>query len=83
MERCQILVLTICGQIGKKGSGITGFPALTPAGASASVIAHGDMPPLLGVIAAAMEAVPTFVEGKFKGHTNEKILYNTSVLESS
>jgi DMSO reductase family type II enzyme molybdopterin subunit len=75
MERCQILVLTLAGQIGKKGSGITGFPALTPAGGSIEVIAPGTVPPTIGAIVAALEAAPTFIKGKIDGKTNEKILY--------
>ncbi len=75
MERCQILVLTLCGQIGKKGSGITGFPALTPAGGSTAVMAPGNLPLSMGVLAVAAKAIPTFVKGKIDGMTDEAILY--------
>ena len=32
MERVQILVLTLCGQLGKKGAGMNAFPAMTHRG---------------------------------------------------
>ena len=75
MERCQILVLTLCGQIGKKGSGITGVPALAVDGAQATVIAPGSLPPSLAVLAVAAGAAPAFIKGKQKGLTDEAILY--------
>ncbi len=76
MERCQILVLTLCGQIGKKGSGITGFPALTVDGAQSTVIAPGSLPPSLGVLTVAAGAAPTFIKGKLKGLSDAAILYD-------
>lgn len=75
MERCQILVLTICGQIGKKGSGITGFPALSPDGGSSLVRLPGNLPLSIGALAVAKDVMPTFLKGKFNGMTNEQILY--------
>jgi hypothetical protein len=48
MQRAQILVLTLCGQIGKKGSGINGFPAMTIAGVTTPVISSGKLSPKLG-----------------------------------
>jgi DMSO reductase family type II enzyme molybdopterin subunit len=75
MERCQILVLTLCGQIGKKGSGITGFPALSPDGGPALVRMPGNLPLSIGVLAVAKDALPTFIKGKWNGKTTEAILY--------
>ncbi len=75
MERCQILVLTICGQIGKKGSGITGFPAISPDGGASFVNLPGGLPISLGTLAVAKDVLPTIIKGKFKGNTMEAILY--------
>lgn len=75
MERCQILVLTVCGQIGKKGSGITGFPALTPAGGAMMVKAPGGLPPVIGPLVVAAGVAPTFIKEKIAGKTDEQILY--------
>ena len=75
MERCQILVLTICGQIGKKGSGITGFPAATPDGGTNLVKMPGNLPLSIGALALVKDALPTFVKGKIKGNTDEAIMY--------
>ncbi len=76
MERCQILVLTLCGQIGKKGSGITGFPALSVDGAQSTVVAPGNLPPSLSVLTVAAGAAPGFIKGKIAGMSDEAILYD-------
>jgi len=75
MERCQILVLTICGQIGKKGSGITGFPAIAPDGGAKMVTLPGNLPISIGAMSVAKNVLPTIVKGKFNGMTMEAILY--------
>ena len=38
MERAQILVFTLCGQFGKKGSGVNGFPAMNLAAHGTAVL---------------------------------------------
>lgn len=76
MERCQILVLTLCGQIGRKGSGITGFPALAIDGPPSTIVAPGSLPPALGVLAVAAGTAPAFIKGKMAGLSNEAILYD-------
>ena len=48
MERAQILVFTLAGQIGKKGAGIAAFPFLSIAGPDALAVATGKLPPKLG-----------------------------------
>ncbi|MBW2418027.1 MAG: molybdopterin-dependent oxidoreductase [Deltaproteobacteria bacterium] len=75
MERCQILVLTLCGQIGKKGSGITGFPALAPDNGSTLVRMPGNLPLSIGALSVIKDILPTFVKGKWNGKTDEAILY--------
>jgi DMSO reductase family type II enzyme molybdopterin subunit len=76
MERCQILVFTLCGQIGRKGAGITGFPALTVDGNQSTVVAPGHLPPSLAVMTVAAGAAPQFIRGKIEGKTDEAILYD-------
>jgi DMSO reductase family type II enzyme molybdopterin subunit len=75
MERAQILVATLCGQIGKKGAGINGFPAMTTAGVAPAIMASGSLPPRLGALLLAAQSAPTFIERKLRGHTDEMIVY--------
>ena len=75
MERCQILVLTLCGQIGKKGSGITGFPTMTASGIDAVSAAPGSMTPKLGSLLLQIKAAPRALRAKFEGLTDEMIAY--------
>jgi hypothetical protein len=74
MERVQILVLTLCGHIGKKGSGITGFPYLGLAGVDALYQAPGDLPPKLGVAKLGAANALTMLKDKLAGHSVEMIL---------
>jgi DMSO reductase family type II enzyme molybdopterin subunit len=74
MERAQILVLTLCGQIGKKGSGITGFPYLGLAGVEGLYQAPGNLPPSVGLLKLGLENAPTMIRGKLAGHSLEMIL---------
>ncbi len=75
MERCQILVLTLCGQIGRKGSGITGFPTMTASGIDPVSAAPGSMSPKLGSFLLQIKAAPRALQAKFEGLTNEMIAY--------
>ena len=75
MQRVQILVLTLCGQIGKKGSGINGFPAMTIAGVTTPVISSGRLSPRLGSLLLAARMAPAFVKHRLAGLTDEMILY--------
>lgn len=74
MERCQILLFSLCGQMGRKGSGVTGFPALTIDGAQSTVVAPGNLAPSLAVMTVAAGAAPQFIKGKLDGKTDEMIL---------
>jgi DMSO reductase family type II enzyme molybdopterin subunit len=76
IERAQILVLTLCGQIGKKGSGITGFPFMQLSNIDALNQAPGYLPPKLGMIQLAAMAAPAMIRAKLAGHTNEMMLYD-------
>jgi DMSO reductase family type II enzyme molybdopterin subunit len=75
MERVQILVFTLCGQIGKKGSGISGFPALTVAGIATSIVSSGELSPRLGGLLLAAQSAPAFIKHKLAGLTDEMVLY--------
>jgi DMSO reductase family type II enzyme molybdopterin subunit len=74
MERAQILVLTLCGHIGKKGSGITGFPYLGLAGTQGLYRAPGYLPPRLGLMKLGLDNAPAMIRGKLSGHSLEMIL---------
>ncbi len=74
MERAQILVLTLCGQIGKKGSGINIFPAMTVAGAATANVSSGSLSPRIGALVLAAKMAPKFIGEKWKGLTDEMVL---------
>jgi DMSO reductase family type II enzyme molybdopterin subunit len=76
MERVQILVLALCGQIGRKGSGITGFPFLSIAGADGLSQAPGNLPPGLGLLQMGVQAAPAMLKAKLAGHTTEMMIYD-------
>ena len=75
MQRAQILVLTLCGQIGKKGSGINGFPSMMIAGVSMPIISSGKFSPKLGALLLTARMAPTFVKHRLAGLTDEMIVY--------
>jgi len=75
MERAQILVFALAGQIGRKGSGINGFPFLHLAGIEGVVVAPGSLPPKLGLAAVGARAAPAMLRMKWQGHTQEMMLY--------
>jgi DMSO reductase family type II enzyme molybdopterin subunit len=75
MERAQILVLVLAGQVGKKGSGINSFPAMTTAGVAAAIISTGTFPARVGSLLTMVGAAPEFLRGKWKGLTDEMIIY--------
>jgi DMSO reductase family type II enzyme molybdopterin subunit len=75
MERVQILVLTICGQIGKKGAGMNGFPAMSIAGMTSSIMSSGSLSPKAGSMLLAAQMAPTFLKHKLAGLTDEMIVY--------
>ncbi|MBP1685544.1 MAG: hypothetical protein H6Q33_1687 [Deltaproteobacteria bacterium] len=75
MERVQILVLTLAGQIGKKGSGMNGFPVLDVAGIATANVSPGAVSPKEGaaMLAAAMD--PLFAANRAQGLTDEMTTY--------
>ncbi len=77
MERCQILVLALCGHFGKKGSGMNGFPWLT-IDASEVFGVLPAMPPKLGMLALGVENAPGLLKSKWEGETTEMFLYEAA-----
>jgi len=78
MERVQILVMTLAGQIGKKGSGFAGFPFLDISSAEPLNMASGRMSPKLGMVALAAQMAPAMIKAKLRGYTNEMFLYEAT-----
>ncbi len=73
MERAQILVLALCGHIGKKGAGMNAFPWLTVEAPEAAGVAP-VMPLKLGMIALGVEKAPAILKAKAEGKTWEMFL---------
>ncbi len=80
MERAQLLVLTLCGQIGKPGAGMNAFPWLTIESHEGAGMA-GSMPLKLGMIALGLEAAPAMLKAKLSGKTMEMFLYDAARAE--
>jgi DMSO reductase family type II enzyme molybdopterin subunit len=74
MERAEILVMALAGQIGKKGAGIAAFPLIQPAGPEALAMASGKLPPKLGVAAVGLASASALLEMKLKGYTTEMMV---------
>ena len=74
MERAQALVVALCGHIGKKGSGISGFPYLSM---DSPEIMGGarPLPMKLAWLAVAAENAAKFLQAKWKGLTTEMFVY--------
>jgi DMSO reductase family type II enzyme molybdopterin subunit len=81
MERAQILVMTLAGQFGKKGSGFAGFPMLNPASVEPLIVASGKLPPMLGMIALGVQSAPAMLKAKLKGYTNEMFIFEAARAE--
>jgi len=77
MERAQILVFTLCGQFGKKGSGVNGFPAMNLAGPGTAVLSSGSLSPQAGAMMMAARMGPAYLKGKLDGDTDEMFLYES------
>jgi DMSO reductase family type II enzyme molybdopterin subunit len=75
MERAQILVFTLSGQIGKKGSGIVGFPYLSLAGIDALNMADGNYSPKMAIAKLGLSSAADIARLKIEGLTNEMMLY--------
>jgi anaerobic selenocysteine-containing dehydrogenase len=78
MERAQVLVMTLAGQVGKKGSGFTGFPFLSLGSVDALNVSSGKLSPMLGMIALGVQMAPTMIMAKLKGYTDEMFLYEVA-----
>ena len=78
MERAQILVMTLAGQVGKKGSGFTGFPFISLGNVDGLNVASGSLSPMLGLIALGATMVPAMIKAKLKGHTDEMFIYEAA-----
>ena len=74
MERAQILVLALCGHIGKKGSGFNAFPWLSIDSAEALGVARA-LPLKLSMLALAAENAPQYLKAKWNGWTDEMFFY--------
>ncbi len=74
MERAQILVAALCGQFGKKGSGMNAFPWLAIDAPDAAGAAPA-MPLKLGLAALGLKTAPRFLAAKWEGLTTEMFLY--------
>ncbi|MDH3457597.1 MAG: molybdopterin-dependent oxidoreductase [Gemmatimonadota bacterium] len=77
MERAQILVFALCGQFGKKGSGVNGFPAMNLAGTQTAVLSSGSLSPKAGALMLAARMGPDYVATKLRGDTDEMFIYDT------
>jgi len=78
MERAQILVMTLAGQVGKKGSGFTGFPFISLGNFDALNVVSGSLSPKLGMIALGMQMAPAMLKAKYNGDTTEMFIYNAA-----
>jgi DMSO reductase family type II enzyme molybdopterin subunit len=77
MERAQILVFTLCGQFGKKGSGVNGFPAMNLDGVQSAVVSDGSLSPRAGALLMAARMGPSYLKAKLDAKTDEMFMYDT------
>jgi DMSO reductase family type II enzyme molybdopterin subunit len=75
MERAQILVFALAGQMGRKGAGFMGFPYLSLAGEAGLTVASGSLPPKLALTALQLKVLPEALKMKLRGYTEEMIIY--------
>jgi DMSO reductase family type II enzyme molybdopterin subunit len=78
MERAQILVMTLAGQVGKKGSGFTGFPFISLANVDMLNVSSGCLSPMLGMIAMMAKSAPAAIMAKLNGYTTEMVIYEAT-----
>jgi DMSO reductase family type II enzyme molybdopterin subunit len=74
MERAQFLVFALCGQFGKKGSGLQAFPFLT-ADAVGEAFMYPNLPLPEGKRAFDRQLEPVVKALKDKGYTDEMVSY--------
>ncbi len=75
MERAQILVFTLAGQIGRKGAGIAAFPYMSVAGPDSLSVTSGKLSPKLGLIAMGLKSAPDLLKLKWEGYSNQMIMF--------
>ncbi|MDP6979005.1 MAG: molybdopterin-dependent oxidoreductase [Myxococcota bacterium] len=75
MERAQILVFALAGQMGHKGAGFIGFPYLHIDSVDMLGGASGSMAPHWAVRAMSLKAAPAFIKGTLGGLTREMVIY--------
>ena len=73
MERAQILVLSLCGHMGKKGSGFSAFPFLTQDGFE--MFGFLKQPGWMGKLRLAVQFWPMLRQLKKPGMTDEMVRY--------
>jgi DMSO reductase family type II enzyme molybdopterin subunit len=78
MERAQLLVFALTGQMGKKGAGFMSFPILSISGAAALTVSSGSLSPGLGLKAMQLKAMPEALRMKVQGYTDEMIVFEMS-----
>jgi DMSO reductase family type II enzyme molybdopterin subunit len=78
IERSQILVMMLAGQLGRKGGGFTAFPYLSVDGSEALVMSSGSLPPRLGAAALGLRAAPEALRRKWQGDTDEMVIYDAA-----
>jgi len=75
MERAQILVFALTGNMGRKGAGFMAFPYLSIDAVESLSVASGSLPPSLAIKLLELKAAPEFIKRKFKGMTDEMIIF--------
>jgi DMSO reductase family type II enzyme molybdopterin subunit len=75
MERAQILVFALAGQMGKKGAGFMSFPHLSIDGSEGLATASGRLPPRLALAALGLELAPSILKMKMQGYTQAMVIH--------
>jgi DMSO reductase family type II enzyme molybdopterin subunit len=73
MERVQFLIFALCGQFGKKGSGVNAFPMLSLDGPGAASFAPADAPDFRRP-GPGLDDIPSWERAKRDGKTTELML---------
>lgn len=75
IERAQLLVITLAGQFGRKGSGYNAYPYLSVDGVEALYMSSGSLPPKLGAALLGLQMAPAALKKKWQGLTDEMVIY--------
>jgi DMSO reductase family type II enzyme molybdopterin subunit len=79
MERAQILVFSLCGHMGKKGSGYSAFPFLTQDGFE--MFGFMKQPGWMGKLRLAVQFWPMLRQLKKPGMTDEMVRYEAGAMQ--